>query len=161
MELEAKRLEKELQGKWQLKLLTKTIEQCELANALKHTPESLSVRDTKLSANKLMESDYVLPWSLRVQITRKVLKGHLGDFAKATDDSDMNLSLESIMSCIACWKHACSDDTDMEASTWQPDTASFDILCAELENQEVEELAEIKEEDKDQAHVGLSEVTWK
>ena len=61
------------EGLQQHKLLTKVVETCEFANARANSWERLLKRDTRIAAQALQDANVVLPFRMRLSVTRRAL----------------------------------------------------------------------------------------
>ena len=135
--------------KFQWKFLQKEIDACELSNGLTHNFENLELRDIRFSCQKLADADVVLPWSLRAQVSSKMLSAALSEILDCKDkDEDVDKSISKVVAILSCWKHTTAEDTD----AWTLDNPSFDVLAKELIVDEAEELSKEREAELEAAN---------
>ena len=135
--------------KFQWKFLQKEIDACELSNGLTHNFENLELRDIRLSCQKLADAGVVLPWSLRAQVSSKMLSAALSEILDCKDkDEDVDKSISKVVAILSCWKHTTAEDTD----AWTVDNPSFDVLAKELIVDEAEELSKEREAELEAAN---------
>lgn len=115
------------EGKHQYRFLQKHVTLCELANGVVSNLEGLSKRDLVLSMDQLVEADVVVPFHLKVKLTRKLVTDMVVACA-STKDSDVCLEkVTSLVKAVSCWEYETGD-----MSEWSHQNPSFSPLAAEL-----------------------------
>ena len=120
------------EGRFAYRFLEKVIQSCELANGLANSMLSLSRRDLKLSCTQLQEKGHVLPHSMRLVLSKKIvsfLSQDLVDTLKVKDAAERKKKqqpmVEQLIGVLSVW--TCCDEKD----GWTFANPSFAVLAAE------------------------------
>ena len=127
---------------FQYRLLQKHIDLCELANGLVNNFEALTRRELTIAVTKLLENNILLPYSLRLQLTRKKIQFYSEDLlqtctkptaaepAKVKQNNQEDI-ITQLLHSLTAWKGS--------EEGWNFTNASFAALAAEVQD-ETEEL---------------------
>ena len=129
--------------KYQHRFLTKVIDQCELANGLAHSLDTLTRRDLKNNVGKLVEAGIPIPLDMRIIITKRRISFVCDDLlenvgAKGSAEKVKQFAKE-LVSLLVEWDREKVQEWSFAVPQWA--TLSFQ-LQADLEDEDRAESAE-------------------
>lgn len=132
------------QGVKEARILDKFLDLCDVAHSLTHHIKTLTIADVQSSVARLLDSQKVLPLSLRLGITARFAEDlcHqiVGDEGSTLPAPEVSKLMTKLMNTVVFWTRG-----DEKAQGWDYKQPSFNDLAAEISDLSVTMDCEVDE----------------